>query len=388
MSPPGEFIIFSRRPLCQLRDFSTLFPTLPSNGEARRTLAAIIAFVSSQGNSGQAKWNKRRNCLADCQPALIKIEGKSISMAMAEANSNHEILYDILGGLQPGGTCLAWISGLVTCEALRLTQRFGDNTSWIRRLFVYVVLFLSVALARFVSSFLLHHGRVGRCKFMCIISFAVGSLTGFAFYSRSVWSSPTGQRKIFRIPIIRIIMVWLNVGLYFLFIFRAIRLFRISTFEMIGHSWMWERPFRPLTIVPDTHPLKKLGCGAVVTLIKAYDLLQSDAISKVLMIKGDPFRSAWGVLCLLCQTAIFPTIFDAILVCLKPQDGRVGTVCSVFSLSAEFHLFGPIMAISAALDDDPAECSTPCPVRKGNLNVGDAGRKHISFQSVEKKVSN
>jgi len=304
---------------------------------------------------------------------------------MAEAMSDQDVLYVIFGGLQPGGTCLAWIAGLVACEAIRLTQRFGDDTPWIKRLFVYLVLFLSVALASLFGAMVYYYGVESngnyealnyvppslRYHFVCS---RIATFAGFLFYSHSVWSSPTGQRKIFRIPIIRIIIVLMNAGLYFICTLRVIRLFRITNFGMFQHSWLWQRPA----------PAAQLGCGAVVTLIKAYDLWQSNAISKVVVLKGDPFRCAWEVLCLLCQTAIFPTVVDAILVCVIPQDGRVGLAYSIFSLSAEFHLFGPIMAISAELDDDPAECSTPCPVVTGSLNVGDAGGKK-KFQSVQTK---
>ncbi|KAI7963320.1 hypothetical protein MJO29_003747 [Puccinia striiformis f. sp. tritici] len=61
--------------------------------------------------------------------------------------SDHEILYSVLGGLQPGGTCLAWIAGLIACESLRLTQRFDEETSWDKRFFVYFSLLMSVTLA-------------------------------------------------------------------------------------------------------------------------------------------------------------------------------------------------------------------------------------------------
>ncbi|KNZ58171.1 hypothetical protein VP01_1982g1 [Puccinia sorghi] len=354
---------------------------------------------------------------------------------MAEAISNHEVLHNILGGLQPGGTCIAWISGLVTCEALRLTQRFGDNTSWIRLLFVYVVLFLSVALARF---------PVG-CRGILLCSRTIklpseksnsliASGPRYHFVCSRIVSRMTNWSLCFELHTdaeCNVVIVSLDCGSvrqhsqipdgadeaiqntnypnnYGMVEFRALLPLHFqshSTIQAIHlrdvcaqldvgetiHDYTvchLNRSFRPLIIFPDANPRKKLVCGAVVTLIKAYDLFQSDAISKVLVMKGDPFRCAWGVLCLLCQTAIFPTVVDVILVCLLSQDGKVGAICSICSLSAEFHLFGPIMAISAALDEDPAECSTPCPVVKGSLNVGDARRKQITFEAVEQKVSN
>jgi hypothetical protein len=66
---------------------------------------------------------------------------------MSTVLSDHDILYSVLGGLQPGGTVFSWIAGLTACEALRLTQRFDENTSWDKRLFVYFSLVMSVTQA-------------------------------------------------------------------------------------------------------------------------------------------------------------------------------------------------------------------------------------------------
>lgn len=65
--------------------------------------------------------------------------------------SDQEILYTVLGGLQPGGTVFSWISGLIACEALRLTQRFDEHTSWDKRLFVYFSLLMSATQAGYES---------------------------------------------------------------------------------------------------------------------------------------------------------------------------------------------------------------------------------------------
>ncbi|POW05256.1 hypothetical protein PSTT_09809, partial [Puccinia striiformis] len=114
--------------------------------------------------------------------------------------------------------------------------------------------------------------------------------------------------------------------------------------------------------------------GAVLTFLKAYDLVKSGAVKRVLATRDDLHGFSWNSLCCLCQTAIFPTVFDLIAVSLPTPNGVSGTAYSlssatVFSstlrrtvvddsftfanrsISAELHLFGPIVAISAALDD-------------------------------------
>ncbi|KAI9616880.1 hypothetical protein H4Q26_010516 [Puccinia striiformis f. sp. tritici PST-130] len=55
---------------------------------------------------------------------------------LADHTRDRELLYATLGGIQPVGTCLAWVVGLTMCEALRLTQRFDPKTSLIKRTFV------------------------------------------------------------------------------------------------------------------------------------------------------------------------------------------------------------------------------------------------------------
>ncbi|KAA1084359.1 hypothetical protein PGT21_025551 [Puccinia graminis f. sp. tritici] len=296
-------------------------------------------------------------------------------------------LHSILGGLQPGGTCLSWMAGLVACEALRLTQRFTKSTSWCTRFFVYFALAMSVTLAGLFASVLYHYcvesygnyealrhiTRVLRFHFVCS---RVATFAGFLFYTQSVWGSKTGKLKICKIPIVQLILVVVNMCLYALFTLRIIRLFSLATFEDFADTWLFERSGQSV----------QLACGVVLTFIKAYDLSRSDDISKVLAMKNDPFRCAWGVLCLLCQTAIFPTVFDTISVCQNQKHGISGASYSILSVSAELHLFGPIMAISAALDDDDTiVCGTPCPVGRSDRDDGDAGKRHITFQSLEKR---
>ncbi|KAI9616875.1 hypothetical protein KEM48_010163 [Puccinia striiformis f. sp. tritici PST-130] len=52
---------------------------------------------------------------------------------LAGHSRDRQLLYSTLGGLQPGGMCLAWVAGATICEALRLTQRFDPETSWDKR---------------------------------------------------------------------------------------------------------------------------------------------------------------------------------------------------------------------------------------------------------------
>lgn len=300
--------------------------------------------------------------------------------------TNREVLYDLLGGLQPGGTCLSWVAGLLACEALRLTQRFNTRITWIRRCFVYLVLVLSMTLAGLYGALIYHYAVSSHGDYEAIqlvtpglryhfVFNRIATFAGFLFYSNSVWGSRTGKMKIFKIPIIRITISLVNLSILCLFILRTIRLFKLSTFEQFGSSWMWERPAQSVQLI----------CGITLTFIKAYDLACSDEIPRVLAMKDDPLRFAWGVLCLLCQTAIFPTIFDAVLVCLEPSDKAVGMSYSILSFSAELHLFGPIMAISASLDDDDLDNyeEPDSPLQKGGFDVADETKKHLPFESTD-----
>lgn len=218
--------------------------------------------------------------------------------------------------------------------------------------------------------------RVLRYHFFCS---RIATLAGFLFYTHSVWNSKTGKMKICKIPIVQIILVLINACLGGLFALRLLRLFKILTFREFGGTWLFERSGYAIQLV----------CGVLLTFIKAYDLYHSDAISKVLALKDDPFRCAWGTLCILCQTAIFPTIFDTISVCQYQADGMSGASYSILSVSAELHLFGPIMAISAALDDEEiVVCGTPCPVGRNDLDARDVAKPSVIFQSLEKEEEN
>ncbi|KAI7960174.1 hypothetical protein MJO29_005242 [Puccinia striiformis f. sp. tritici] len=364
--------------------------------------------------------------------------------------SDRQALYEILGGLQAGGTCQAWIAGLIACEALRLTQRFDQNTSLLRRSFVYFGLAMSVTSAGYrsvlscynhershrnltcadLSSLLIYRecpdSKMQAClqpfciiialkiteilrlldislAFCDIILFVVGSavtylnkmtwglwssnIPGFMFYTHSVWLSDTGKMRVLKIPIILIILVLLNLCLYALFIVRMRRIFKIPSFVEFGENWLFHRRSMPLIIIREIRPNKKLVCGTILTLIKAYDLSRSDEITKVLATKNDPLGCAWGVLCLLCQTAIFPTVFDAISLWQNGGGMVTGAAYTTLSISAQFHLLGPLLAISAALDEDEViDLGTPCTVEVGDLGVRDTCGKHITFEQADKEL--
>ncbi|POW20204.1 hypothetical protein PSHT_03862 [Puccinia striiformis] len=96
---------------------------------------------------------------------------------------------------------------------------------------------------------------------------------------------------------------------------------------------------------------------------------------------------AWGVLCLLCQTAIFPTVFDAISLWQNGGGMVTGAAYTTLSISAQFHLLGPLLAISAALDEDEViDLGTPCTVEVGDLGVRDTCGKHITFEQADKEL--
>ncbi|KNE96496.1 hypothetical protein PSTG_10203 [Puccinia striiformis f. sp. tritici PST-78] len=302
--------------------------------------------------------------------------------------SDRQALYEILGGLQAGGTCQAWIAGLIACEALRLTQRFDQNTSLLRRSFVYFGLAMSVTSAGLFAAVLYHYCVENYGDFEAVrhltsflryhfICGRIATFAGFMFYTHSVWLSDTGKMRVLKIPIILIILVLLNLCLYALFIVRMRRIFKIPSFVEFGENWLFHRRGQVIQLV----------CGTILTLIKAYDLSRSDEITKVLATKNDPLGCAWGVLCLLCQTAIFPTVFDAISLWQNGGGMVTGAAYTTLSISAQFHLLGPLLAISAALDEDEViDLGTPCTVEVGDLGVRDTCGKHITFEQADKEL--
>ncbi|POW05560.1 hypothetical protein PSTT_09590 [Puccinia striiformis] len=362
--------------------------------------------------------------------------------------SDHEILYSVLGGLQPGGTCLAWIAGLIACESLRLTQRFDEETSWDKRFFVYFSLLMSVTLAgrssldrerrlklwllfflRYPETFyahakinqcrlfaamlyhycigsygnyhnLLHVTNVATCggeEFLCntlyfplMVTDDCSNVSGYSFYAHSVWVSGLGKVKICKVPVVKVCTAVLVVGLSVVIVLGIPRAFTIPTFQTVadhGSSGIWGR-------------VVQLICGALLTLLKACDLARSKAVRQMLVSNQDlsvsllrigdlsyRLRYVSSILCLLCQTAIFPTIFDLVSLYLRNAKGA-GIGYTMMSLSAELHLFGPIMAISATLQEDfLADQASTCSI--GNTEckaVVPPTTKKLTFQTQEKRI--
>ncbi|OAV95312.1 hypothetical protein PTTG_26712 [Puccinia triticina 1-1 BBBD Race 1] len=286
--------------------------------------------------------------------------------------SDTDILYSVLGGLQPGGTCLSWIAGLITCEALRLTQRFDDNTSWDKRFFVYFSLLMSVTLAGLFAAMLYHYciesygnyqsllklTTVVRCHY---IFGRVATCGGYSFYAHSVWASGLGKVKVCKVPVVKILTALLLAGLCVVVILGIPRAFTVPTFETVadhGSSGLW-----------------------------AYDLAKSKAVRNMLAGNNDPLRFASSILCLACQTAIFTTIFDGISLCLRNTKGA-GIGYTMMSLSAELHLFGPIMSISATLQEDClVDQASTCSMAKTECKAAaPASTKKLTFQTQEKRL--
>ncbi|EFP77499.2 uncharacterized protein PGTG_03455 [Puccinia graminis f. sp. tritici CRL 75-36-700-3] len=305
-----------------------------------------------------------------------------------EILSDDDILYSVLGGLQPGGTCLSWIAGLITCEALRLTQRFDDNTSWDKRFFVYFSLLMSVTLAGLFAAMLYHYciesygnyrsllqvTTVVRCHY---IFGRVATCGGYSFYAHSVWASTLGKVKICKVPIVKVFTALLMAGLYTVVILGIPQAFTVPTFQTVaehGSSGLWGR-------------VVQLICGSFLTLLRAYDLAQSKAVRQMLATNNDSLRYISSVLCLVCQTAIFTTLFEVISLCLRNTKGA-GIGYTMMSLSAEVHLFGPIMAISATLQEDfLAEQASTCSVGKSECKAAaPPTTKRLTFQTQEKRL--
>ncbi|POW15731.1 hypothetical protein PSTT_01957 [Puccinia striiformis] len=245
---------------------------------------------------------------------------------------------------------------------------------------------------RHLASFLRYHFICGRIVSFIItcslchgrylfqqydMEFMVLEYSRIHFYTHSVWLSDTGKMRIFKIPVILIVLVLLNLCLYSLFIVRMLRIFKVPSFVEFGENWLFHRRGQVIQLV----------CGTILTLIKAYDLSRSDEITKVLATKNDPLGCAWGVLCLLCQTAVFPTVFDAISLWQNGGGMVTGAAYTTLSISAQFHLLGPLLAISAALDEDEViDLGTPCTVEVGDVGVRDTCGKHITFEQTDKEL--
>ncbi|KAI7956825.1 hypothetical protein MJO28_003920 [Puccinia striiformis f. sp. tritici] len=283
---------------------------------------------------------------------------------LADHTRDRELLYATLGGIQPVGTCLAWVVGLTMCEALRLTQRFDPKTSLIKRTFVYFSLIMSVALLSLFLGLIYRNAVANYGQYRKLLEITdifrfdymvtrIATLGGLTYYSYDVWHSELGKIKMWRIPIIKVSIGVLYLGVAGIFILRIALVFLLVKIPDSSLS-VEVANLQNGAICPGTIRLIKYRClieGAVLTFLKAYDLVKSGAVKRVLATRDDLHGFSWNSLCCLCQTAIFPTVFDLIAVSLPAPNGVSGTAYALSSISAELHLFGPIVAISAALDD-------------------------------------
>ncbi|KAI9611073.1 hypothetical protein H4Q26_008920 [Puccinia striiformis f. sp. tritici PST-130] len=309
---------------------------------------------------------------------------------LANHSLDREILYSTLGGLQPGGMCLAWVSGATICEALRLMQRFDPKTTWDKRVFVYFSFFMSVSLlslfqARIYQDVIVHYGDYQKLLEVTDILRAylvspsipqahecLGETSGFLYYSYDVWQSGLGKLRMWKIPIIKVSTCVLYLLTTAAFISRITTSFlQRSSLIFIIYVLPW-----------------KLIEGAVLSLMKAYDLVKSGEAQKVLADTDDPLGLCWSVLCCLCQTAILPTVFDLIALSLPTSLGVNGAAHSMRSISAQLHLFGPSVAISAALDDMTFPSVELCCSPKNSVSeeMYETSKNILTFRK-EKKVS-
>ncbi|PLW22290.1 hypothetical protein PCANC_12764 [Puccinia coronata f. sp. avenae] len=309
---------------------------------------------------------------------------------MSTVLSDHDILYSVLGGLQPGGTVFSWIAGLTACEALRLTQRFDENTSWDKRLFVYFSLVMSVTQAGLFAAMLYHYciqsyGNYHQLlhithvvQFHYIFS-RIATCAGYTFYAYSVWASGLGKMKICKVPIIRIVTALLLLGVYVVIVIGIPRALSLSKFETVANHGSFG---------PWGH-FVQLICGGLLTLLKAGDLVSSKPVREQLASDQHWTRHASAILCLMVQTAVFTTGFDLVTYSLRNAKGA-GFGYSMMSLTAEIHLLGPIMAISATLQEDflaeQAAAST-CPIGQTECQTAvPSTTRRLTFQTQEKRM--
>ncbi|KAI7956710.1 hypothetical protein MJO28_003805 [Puccinia striiformis f. sp. tritici] len=383
---------------------------------------------------------------------------KLIMTHLANHSLDREILYSTLGGLQPGGMCLAWVSGATICEALRLMQRFDPKTTWDKRVFVYFSFFMSVSLlslfqARIYQDVIVHYGdyqkllevtdilsaiilmRVNRSSMPIsrrsqevrayLVSPSIpqaheclGETSGFLYYSYDVWQSGLGKLRMWKIPIIKVSTCVLYLLTTAAFISRITTSFLQRSvahaqakknwppYRVVGSIQVQDvaytehrRVFTNKSLIFIIYVLPwKLIEGAVLSLMKAYDLVKSGEAQKVLADTDDPsvfipcvkiakLGLCWSVLCCLCQTAILPTVFDLIALSLPTSLGVNGAAHSMRSISAQLHLFGPSVAISAALDDMTFPSVELCCSPKNSVSeeMYETSKNILTFRK-EKKI--
>ncbi|KAI9627677.1 hypothetical protein H4Q26_017244 [Puccinia striiformis f. sp. tritici PST-130] len=95
---------------------------------------------------------------------------------------------------------------------------------------------------------------------------------------------------------------------------------RANTFHFFILAIGVQQKLRPIVFGPRGRVVQ-LICGALLTLLKACDLARSKAVRQMLVSNQDLLRYVSSILCLLCQTAIFPTIFDLVSLYLRNAKG-------------------------------------------------------------------
>ncbi|KAH9470194.1 hypothetical protein Pst134EA_007458 [Puccinia striiformis f. sp. tritici] len=237
---------------------------------------------------------------------------------LADHTRDRELLYATLGGIQPVGTCLAWVVGLTMCEALRLTQRFDPKTSLIKRTFVYFSLIMSVALLSLFLGLIYRNAVVNYGQYRKLLEITdifrfdymvtrIATLGGLAYYSYDVCHSDLGKIEMWKIPVIKVFICVLYLGVTGIFIGRITLVFlmvKVPGASSHAEQWPTYRAGQYVQLIE----------GAVLTLLKGYDLVKSGAVKKVLATRDDPHGFSWSFLCCLCQTAILPTVFDLIAI--------------------------------------------------------------------------
>lgn len=202
---------------------------------------------------------------------------------------------------------------------------------------------------------------------------------GYAFYAYSVSTSGIGQTRICKVPVVKILTLLLITGLVFVIAFIGIPgAFRTLSFESLADHRTPE-PWRLYA---------QVLCGAVLTLLKAYDLVRSKTNHQFMKSEEDWFRRTGNMFYTLAQTAVFTTGFDVISFCLRNTKGA-GFSYSMMSLMAQIHLLGPIMAISTQLQEDfiAEQAASACSMAKTECQkAAPPTTRRLTFQTQEKRM--
>lgn len=203
-------------------------------------------------------------------------------------------------------------------------------------------------------------------------------LGGLSFYSYSLYNSGLAKSRIFWVRLIKVLTWLMLICVSILFAFGIVGIFK-------ARSWL---TVRQTSLAWKLMPFVQFSSGAFLTVIKLTDLARSNAFSVALSLQNHPLRAASSLLCLACQTAIFPTAFDIVSMCMI-RSHHVGVAYTILSLSAQLHLFGPIIAISASLDDSlVVDQSSSFSAGKNDPKGRDTPKeKQLAFLKQEKPMS-